>query len=123
MIALWRTKNDKRREKARMIAELKGVSLEFGDFGDVPMYRQVPVTHRVRRFQLGKLAIIQKELKEAEEATTRADEAANADLSAEPLSPKSIPTVTPTEPTEENAELGSSTEGVDLPALEVHEAQ
>eukprot|EP00971_Amphidinium_carterae_P191577 3801646-Amphidinium_carterae.1 len=50
MIALWRTRNDFRREQAKMIAQLKDIPLEFGDFGTMPYYKKVPQTHRVRRF-------------------------------------------------------------------------
>eukprot|EP00971_Amphidinium_carterae_P163949 3250411-Amphidinium_carterae.1 len=57
MIALWRLKNDMRREQAKMVAQLKGIPLEYGEFGTMPFYKKVPITHRVRRFQLGKLAI------------------------------------------------------------------
>eukprot|EP00971_Amphidinium_carterae_P213433 4235779-Amphidinium_carterae.1 len=48
MIALWRSKNDFRREQAKMIAQLKDIPLEFGDFGVMPYYKKVPQTHRVR---------------------------------------------------------------------------
>eukprot|EP00971_Amphidinium_carterae_P082405 1629100-Amphidinium_carterae.1 len=50
MIALWRFKNDLRRKQAKVIAQLKDVSLEYGKFGEMPMYLKVPVLHRVRRF-------------------------------------------------------------------------
>eukprot|EP00971_Amphidinium_carterae_P104972 2078711-Amphidinium_carterae.2 len=36
MIGLWKRKNEARREHARMIADMKGVPLEFGDFGEMP---------------------------------------------------------------------------------------
>eukprot|EP00971_Amphidinium_carterae_P253137 5025930-Amphidinium_carterae.1 len=58
-----------------MVAQLKGIPLEYGEFGDMPFYRKVPVTHRVRRFQLGKLAITLKEIQEEEEAALKREEA------------------------------------------------
>eukprot|EP00971_Amphidinium_carterae_P301400 5988450-Amphidinium_carterae.1 len=48
-----------------MVAQLKGIPLEYGEFGTMPFYKKVPVTHRVRRFQLGKLAIILKEIQDS----------------------------------------------------------
>eukprot|EP00971_Amphidinium_carterae_P084121 1665238-Amphidinium_carterae.1 len=48
MICLWRYKNDLRREQAKMIAKLKDVPMEFGEFGEMPMYLNVPVAYRVR---------------------------------------------------------------------------
>eukprot|EP00971_Amphidinium_carterae_P188526 3742143-Amphidinium_carterae.1 len=127
MIALWRSKNDLRREKARMIAQLKGVSLEYGEFGDVPMYRKVPVTHRVRRFQLGKLAIILKELKEAEEATIKADEVADdPSESSPPMSTTPIPVTAPSEVIPETSAVAESETSANLENVrvdEVHEAQ
>eukprot|EP00971_Amphidinium_carterae_P042461 834765-Amphidinium_carterae.1 len=46
MICLWRYKNDLRREQAKMIAKLKDVPMEFGEFGEMPMYLKVPVAYR-----------------------------------------------------------------------------
>eukprot|EP00971_Amphidinium_carterae_P277973 5518044-Amphidinium_carterae.1 len=53
---------------------LKEVPLEYGEFGEMPMYLKVPVSHRVRRFQLGKLKIILKELQDEEEAALKDQE-------------------------------------------------
>eukprot|EP00971_Amphidinium_carterae_P155645 3086364-Amphidinium_carterae.1 len=52
MICLWRFKNDLRREQAKMVAKLKETPMEFGEFGEMPMYLKVPVAYRVRRFEL-----------------------------------------------------------------------
>eukprot|EP00971_Amphidinium_carterae_P218524 4337540-Amphidinium_carterae.1 len=75
MIALWRLKNDHRREQAKMIAQMKGVPLEYGEFGTMPYYKKVPATHRARRFQLGKLAVMMKDIKDEEDAALRRAEA------------------------------------------------
>eukprot|EP00971_Amphidinium_carterae_P147371 2920344-Amphidinium_carterae.1 len=40
MIGLWKRRNEARREHAKMIAEMKGVPLEFGEFGDMPFYKR-----------------------------------------------------------------------------------
>eukprot|EP00971_Amphidinium_carterae_P118772 2352926-Amphidinium_carterae.1 len=37
----------------------------------MPYYKKVPLTHRVRRFQLGKLAIMLKDIKDEENAVLR----------------------------------------------------
>eukprot|EP00971_Amphidinium_carterae_P018958 373548-Amphidinium_carterae.1 len=54
----------------------------------MPFYKKVPITHRVRRFQLGKLAIMLQEIKDEEEAALRstaaADDAIDASLPAAP---------------------------------------
>eukprot|EP00971_Amphidinium_carterae_P106256 2104547-Amphidinium_carterae.1 len=71
-----------RREQAKMIAQLKGIPLEYGEFGAMPYYKKVPVTHRVRRFQLGKLAIMLKDLKDEEDAALRSTEVASEDSAA-----------------------------------------
>eukprot|EP00971_Amphidinium_carterae_P152194 3016718-Amphidinium_carterae.1 len=112
MIALWRSKNDLRREKARMVAQLKGIPIEYGEFGDMPLYRKVPVTHRARRFQLGKLAIILKELKEEEEAALRNEEPADdADLPAS-LPPMSVLPIPSTDPSADSLETGTVADGL-----------
>eukprot|EP00971_Amphidinium_carterae_P047869 942817-Amphidinium_carterae.2 len=71
MIGLWKRKNEARREHARMIADMKGVPLEFGAFGEMPYYKRVPESHRVRRFQLGKLKIMSRDCEEEQEANRR----------------------------------------------------
>eukprot|EP00971_Amphidinium_carterae_P104973 2078712-Amphidinium_carterae.1 len=76
MVALWRKKNDARRDQAAMVAQLKGIPLEYGDFGTMPYYKKVPKTHRARRFQLGKLAIMLQDRKDEANANLRCVEAA-----------------------------------------------
>eukprot|EP00971_Amphidinium_carterae_P234691 4657150-Amphidinium_carterae.1 len=88
MIALWRLKNDMRREQAKMVAQLKGIPLKYGEFGAMPFYKKVPVTHRVRRFQLGKLAIMLKDFKDEEDAALRSTEAASEANAATVLTPQ-----------------------------------
>eukprot|EP00971_Amphidinium_carterae_P311578 6192714-Amphidinium_carterae.2 len=79
MIALWKSKNEFRREQAQMIAQMKGVPLEFGEFGVMPYYKKAPQTHHVRRFQLGKLKLMLKDIEEEKEAIRqRADEDVDA---------------------------------------------
>eukprot|EP00971_Amphidinium_carterae_P100593 1990171-Amphidinium_carterae.1 len=74
-----------------MVAKLKDVPLEYGEFGEMPMYLTVPVTHRARRFHLGKLKIILKELQEKEDAALKeAEEEPEAD-SAEANPATSLP--------------------------------
>eukprot|EP00971_Amphidinium_carterae_P270608 5369517-Amphidinium_carterae.1 len=58
MIGLWKRKNEARREHAQMIADMKGVPLEFEEFGSMPYYKRVPESYRARRFQMNKLKII-----------------------------------------------------------------
>eukprot|EP00971_Amphidinium_carterae_P171358 3397036-Amphidinium_carterae.1 len=113
MIATWRFKNDLRREQAKMIAKLKDVPLDYGEFGEMPMYLKVPVSHRFRRFQLGKLKIILRELQEAEAAALKeakdAEEVEMAD--ATPSTPLPlVPMVT--ESTEDPLEVGSTFDGL-----------
>eukprot|EP00971_Amphidinium_carterae_P293607 5829128-Amphidinium_carterae.1 len=50
---------------------MKGVPLEFGEFGEMPYYKRVPEAHRVRRFQLGKLKIMTRDCEEEAEANCR----------------------------------------------------
>eukprot|EP00971_Amphidinium_carterae_P170739 3383810-Amphidinium_carterae.1 len=50
---------------------MKGVPLEFGEFGEMPYYKRVPESHRVRRFQLGKLKIMTRDCEEEQEASRR----------------------------------------------------
>eukprot|EP00971_Amphidinium_carterae_P121818 2412431-Amphidinium_carterae.1 len=45
MIGLWKRKNESRREQAKMIADMKGVPLVFGEFGDMPYYKKVINNH------------------------------------------------------------------------------
>eukprot|EP00971_Amphidinium_carterae_P300265 5965714-Amphidinium_carterae.1 len=62
-----------------MIAQMKDVPLEFGDFGVMPCYKKVPQTHRVRRFQLGKLKLMLKDIEEEKtKIRQRADDEADA---------------------------------------------
>eukprot|EP00971_Amphidinium_carterae_P169563 3359312-Amphidinium_carterae.1 len=70
----------------------------------MPLYQKVPVTHRVRRFQLGKLTIILKELHDEEEAALKdKDEASGADPST------SLPILSAmTTPAEDPLETGST---------------
>eukprot|EP00971_Amphidinium_carterae_P118558 2348948-Amphidinium_carterae.1 len=84
MIGLWRRRNATRREQAQMIADMKGVPLEFGEFGETPYYKSVPEYYRVRRFQLDKLKIMMKDHDEEIEATRRRA-AAEEDTIAESL--------------------------------------
>eukprot|EP00971_Amphidinium_carterae_P152256 3017731-Amphidinium_carterae.1 len=89
MLGLWRRKNEFRREQAKMIAQLKDVPLEFGNFGVMPYYKKVPETHRVRRFQLGKLKLMLKDLEEEKELVTetlREAEIASGQVTADALS-------------------------------------
>eukprot|EP00971_Amphidinium_carterae_P293391 5824841-Amphidinium_carterae.1 len=87
-----------------MIADLKKIPLEYGEFGEMPMYLKVPVTHRVRRFQLGKLKIILKELQDEEEAALKDKEEVS-----EANSPTTLPLLpTTTMPTEDLLEVGST---------------
>eukprot|EP00971_Amphidinium_carterae_P254192 5046168-Amphidinium_carterae.1 len=108
MIGLWRFKNDLRREQARMVAQLKGIPLEYGEFGDMPLYKKVPVTHRVRRFQLGKLAIILKELQEEEETALRSKE---AEAEADPSTSLPMMSAMPN-PSDDSLETGTMAEGL-----------
>eukprot|EP00971_Amphidinium_carterae_P199444 3958193-Amphidinium_carterae.1 len=71
MIGLWKLENETRREHAKMIADMMGVPLEFGEFGEMPYYKRVPEPYRVRRFQLDKLKILTKERDEEVEANRR----------------------------------------------------
>eukprot|EP00971_Amphidinium_carterae_P136482 2704231-Amphidinium_carterae.1 len=95
MIALWRLKNDMRREQAKMVAQLKGIPLEYGEFGTMPYYKKVPITHRVRRFQLGKLAIMLKDIKDEENAALRRAEAAVDSVEASLLTAQNAPDLNP----------------------------
>eukprot|EP00971_Amphidinium_carterae_P014831 292745-Amphidinium_carterae.1 len=36
MIGLWKRRNTTRRKQAQMIADMKGVPIEFGEFGEIP---------------------------------------------------------------------------------------
>eukprot|EP00971_Amphidinium_carterae_P238897 4742240-Amphidinium_carterae.3 len=71
MIGLWKRKNEARREHAKMIADMKGVPLEFEEFGEMPYCKRVPEFHRVRRFQLGKLKIMTRDCEEEQAANRR----------------------------------------------------
>eukprot|EP00971_Amphidinium_carterae_P053849 1060559-Amphidinium_carterae.1 len=42
-----------------MIADVKGVPLEFGEFTSIPYYKRVSEQYRARRFQMNKLKIMQ----------------------------------------------------------------
>eukprot|EP00971_Amphidinium_carterae_P283772 5633860-Amphidinium_carterae.1 len=146
MIGLWKRKNEARREHAQMIADMKGLPLEFEEFKSMPYYKMVPESHRARRFQMNKLKIISRERDEEVEANRRrvaieqaeieqAVRNANATrhITAEVLSllddnPKKRAKLDQGPPTE--GEVGSPKRmkdvdefQVDLPALEVHEAQ
>eukprot|EP00971_Amphidinium_carterae_P244077 4846504-Amphidinium_carterae.2 len=147
MIALWKAKREFRREQAQMKAQMKGVPLEFGDFGVMPYYKKVPQTHRVRRFQLGKLKLMLKDIEEEKAAIRQcADEEADAvadslrdaehtsrDLTATALSQLGDETPKPsTDPdgAETVIEGGSPKHldevdelELDLPALQTHAAQ
>eukprot|EP00971_Amphidinium_carterae_P172829 3425918-Amphidinium_carterae.3 len=68
MIGLWKGRNEAPREQAQMRADMMGVPLEFGEFGEMPYYKKVPEFYRVRRFQLGKLQIMLKDREEEMEA-------------------------------------------------------
>eukprot|EP00971_Amphidinium_carterae_P087798 1737241-Amphidinium_carterae.1 len=68
MIGLWKRRNTTRREQAQMIADMKGVPIEFGAFGEIPYYKRVPEYYRVRRFQLDKLKIMMRDRDEEMEA-------------------------------------------------------
>eukprot|EP00971_Amphidinium_carterae_P109115 2160608-Amphidinium_carterae.1 len=50
---------------------MKGIPLEFGEFGDMPYYKRVPESHRTRRFQMNKLKIMTKDCEEEAEANRR----------------------------------------------------
>eukprot|EP00971_Amphidinium_carterae_P051950 1022578-Amphidinium_carterae.1 len=91
-----------------MVAQLKGIPLEYGEFGDMPLYWKVPVTHRARRFQLGKLAIILKELKEEEEAALRNEEVADEADSQASLPPMSTLPI----PSADSLETGTVADGL-----------
>eukprot|EP00971_Amphidinium_carterae_P132948 2632698-Amphidinium_carterae.2 len=84
MVGLWRRKNESRREQAKMIAQLKDVPLEFGDFGVMPYNKKVPETHRVRRFQLRNLKLMLRDIEEEKEVIRQRAEA-EADAVAETL--------------------------------------
>eukprot|EP00971_Amphidinium_carterae_P089462 1770761-Amphidinium_carterae.1 len=146
MIGLWKRKNEARREHAQMIAEMKGIPLEFEEFTSMPYYKMVPESHRVRRFQMNKLKIICRDYEEEVEANRRRvvleqaeieqtvrEANATRHITAEALShlddnPKKRAKLNQGPPTE--VEIGSPKRmkdvdefQVDLPALEVHEAQ
>eukprot|EP00971_Amphidinium_carterae_P196392 3896775-Amphidinium_carterae.1 len=67
-----------------MIAEMNGVPLEFGEFGEMPCYKKVPEEYRVRRFQLGKWKLMMKDIEE-EKAAIRRQAAEEADAIADTL--------------------------------------
>eukprot|EP00971_Amphidinium_carterae_P196460 3898646-Amphidinium_carterae.1 len=50
-----------------MIADMKGLSLEFGEFKSMPYYKRVPEKYRARRFQMNKLRIITRSCEEEAE--------------------------------------------------------
>eukprot|EP00971_Amphidinium_carterae_P158091 3133677-Amphidinium_carterae.1 len=54
-----------------MIADMKGVLLEFEEFGSMPYYKRVPESYRARRFQMNKLKIIARDCEEEAEANRR----------------------------------------------------
>eukprot|EP00971_Amphidinium_carterae_P067030 1327054-Amphidinium_carterae.2 len=68
MIGLWKRRNTTCREQVQMIADMKGVPIEFGEFGEIPYYKKVPEYYRVRRFQLDKLKIMMRDRDEEMEA-------------------------------------------------------
>eukprot|EP00971_Amphidinium_carterae_P082372 1628600-Amphidinium_carterae.1 len=129
-----------------MIAQMKDVPLEFGDFGVMPYYKKVPQTHRVRRFQLGKLKLMLKDIEEKNTAIRqRAEDEADAvakslrdaehasrNLTADALSLLEDDTPKPASDPNGAATVieGSSPKrldvdefGLDLPALQTHAAQ
>eukprot|EP00971_Amphidinium_carterae_P189039 3752752-Amphidinium_carterae.1 len=130
-----------------MIAEMKGVPLEFGEFGEMPCYKKVPEEYRVRRFQLGKLKLMMRDIVEekaeirrlaAEEDeaiknTLREAEHASRNITAEALSHLGDDTVPRDNDLEETATVAEALSpkhmgdvdehGLDLPALEKHAAQ
>eukprot|EP00971_Amphidinium_carterae_P107826 2134961-Amphidinium_carterae.1 len=115
MIATWRFRNDLRRQQAKMVAKLKDVPLEYGEFDEMPMYLTVPVTYRVRRFQLGKLKIILKEIQDEEDAALKEAEKEPEVDSADADPPTSLPLV-PTPITTKSSidppEVGSTADGL-----------
>eukprot|EP00971_Amphidinium_carterae_P210502 4176703-Amphidinium_carterae.1 len=87
--------------------------MEFGEFGEMPMYLKVPVAYRVRRFDLGKLKIILKELQDEEEAAIKDTEKKQEVDSANDTSSTSLPLVPimakfPADP----LEVGSTIDGL-----------
>eukprot|EP00971_Amphidinium_carterae_P283698 5632154-Amphidinium_carterae.1 len=54
-----------------MVAKLKEIPMDLGEFGEMPMYLKVPVAYRMRRYELGKLKIILKELQDEEDAALK----------------------------------------------------
>eukprot|EP00971_Amphidinium_carterae_P149208 2958454-Amphidinium_carterae.1 len=79
----------------------------------MPMYLKVPVTHRVRRFQLGKLKIILKELQDEEEAALKDAEEKEEVHHAKVTPTPSLPLLhITTESTEDPLEVGSTAAGL-----------
>eukprot|EP00971_Amphidinium_carterae_P216259 4292870-Amphidinium_carterae.1 len=115
MIATWRFRNDLRREQAKMVAKLKDIPLEYGEFGEMPMYKSVPAVYRARRFHLGKLKIILKEIQDEQDAALKEAEKepeaqlADADaLTSLPL----VPTPLKNKPPIDSPEVGSTADGL-----------
>eukprot|EP00971_Amphidinium_carterae_P351880 6492318-Amphidinium_carterae.3 len=52
VIGLWKRRNETRRQQAQMRADMMGVPLEFGEFGDVPYYKKVPEVFAFDAFNL-----------------------------------------------------------------------
>eukprot|EP00971_Amphidinium_carterae_P091053 1802357-Amphidinium_carterae.1 len=65
--------------------------MEFGDFGEMPMYIKVPVAYHVRRFELGKLKIILKELQDEKDAALKDAEEKQEVNPANAAFPTSLP--------------------------------
>eukprot|EP00971_Amphidinium_carterae_P058957 1165699-Amphidinium_carterae.1 len=98
-----------------MVAKLKDVPLEYGEFGEMPMYLTVPVTHRVRRFQLGELKILLKELQDEEDAALKkAENEPEVDLADAnpPTSLPLVPTPITTRSTTDPPDVGSTADGL-----------
>eukprot|EP00971_Amphidinium_carterae_P085069 1682925-Amphidinium_carterae.1 len=136
-----------RREQAQMVAQMKGVPLEFGDFGVMPYYKKVPQTHRVRCFQLGKLKRMLKDIEEEKEVIHQRAEAegdavaetlgeaeiASALITAAALSNLADAIENPTDNSVETATVADALSSkrmdevdeleTDLPALQTHAAQ
>eukprot|EP00971_Amphidinium_carterae_P228875 4540327-Amphidinium_carterae.1 len=106
----------------------------------MPHYKKGPVTHRVRRFQLGKLTIMLRDIKEEEDALRRRAEATfdEVEESLHPTPHSSDQGISaapdqlqdkPENPIGDSVETATVAEGLsprdlnDIPALETHAAQ
>eukprot|EP00971_Amphidinium_carterae_P198392 3937442-Amphidinium_carterae.2 len=130
-----------------MIADMKGVPLEFGEFHSMPYNKRVPEQYRARRFQMNKLKTITRNCEEEAEANRRraiaeqealeqtVREAGNATrhITAEALS--QLEDDNPKKRSKMDEEVRSEVEGgspkrlkevdefmLDVPALEAHAA-